>query len=107
MYRPEVDAVSGQYNSQPPIAWRYSGNQMKRWRTKANVSREELAAASNYSPDTIKSMEQGVRMPTPRALEVADELCRAEGLLSDSGMDEKPTQPTKLVRELKGRNPNG
>ncbi|WUH38368.1 helix-turn-helix transcriptional regulator [Streptomyces sp. NBC_00444] len=76
--------MSGQYNSnsQPPVAWRYSGNQMKRWRTKANVSREELAAASNYSPDTIKSMEQGVRMPTPRALDVADELCRADGLLS-------------------------
>ncbi|MFJ9154877.1 helix-turn-helix transcriptional regulator [Streptomyces sp. NPDC102270] len=55
---------------------------MKRWRMKANVSREELAAASNYSPDTIKSMEQGVRMPTPRVLDVADELCRAEGLLS-------------------------
>lgn len=77
--------MSGQYNShsQPsPVAWRYGGNQMKRWRTKANVSREELAAASNYSPDTIKSMEQGVRMPTPRVLDVADELCRAEGLLS-------------------------
>ncbi|MEU9172096.1 helix-turn-helix transcriptional regulator [Streptomyces sp. NPDC048420] len=55
---------------------------MKRWRMKANVTREELAAASNYSPDTIKSMEQGVRMPTPRVLDVADELCRAEGLLS-------------------------
>lgn len=76
--------MSGQYNvnSQPPVAWRYSGNQMKRWRTKANVTREELAAASNYSPDTIKSMEQGVRMPTPRVLDVADELCRAEGMLS-------------------------
>nr|WP_286255647.1 helix-turn-helix transcriptional regulator [Streptomyces graminofaciens] len=76
--------MSGQYNSnsQPPVAWRYGGNQMKRWRTKANVSREELAEAANYSPDTIKSMEQGVRMPTPRALDVADELCRAEGLLS-------------------------
>lgn len=59
--------MPGQCNShsQPPVAWRYSGNQMKRWRTKANVSREELAAAANYSPDTIKSMEQGVRMPTP------------------------------------------
>ncbi|MEU6771872.1 helix-turn-helix transcriptional regulator [Streptomyces sp. NPDC046759] len=62
--------------------WRFSGNQMQRWRTKANISREELAAASNYSPDTIKAMEQGVRMPTPRVLDVADELCRAEGLLS-------------------------
>lgn len=55
---------------------------MKRWRTKANVTREELGAASNYSPDTIKAMEQGVRMPTARVLDVADELCHAEGLLS-------------------------
>ncbi|MFF9775033.1 helix-turn-helix transcriptional regulator [Streptomyces sp. NPDC013978] len=55
---------------------------MKRWRTKANVSREQLAEAANYSPDTIKSMEQGVRMPTPRVLDVADELCGAQGLLS-------------------------
>ncbi|MFF8095427.1 helix-turn-helix domain-containing protein [Streptomyces sp. NPDC016675] len=37
---------------------------MKRWRPKANVSREQLAEAANYSPDTIKPMEQGVRMPT-------------------------------------------
>ncbi|WP_344607498.1 helix-turn-helix transcriptional regulator [Streptomyces glaucus] len=62
--------------------WRFSGNQMKLWRAKANISREQLAAAANYSPDTIKSMEQGVRMPTPRVLDVADELCRAGGLLS-------------------------
>ncbi|MFD0316388.1 helix-turn-helix domain-containing protein [Streptomyces flavalbus] len=75
--------MSVQCNSHSsPAAWRYGGNQLKRWRTKANVSREELAAASNYSPDTIKSMEQGVRMPTSRVLDVADELCRAEGLLS-------------------------
>lgn len=68
--------------TQSPPMWRFSGNQLKRWRTKANVSREELAAASNYSPDTIKAMEQGVRMPTPRVLDVADELCGAEGILS-------------------------
>jgi len=68
--------------SQSPVMWRFSGNQMKRWRTKANISREQLAAAANYSPDTIKAMEQGARMPTPRVLDVADELCRAEGLLS-------------------------
>ncbi|MEU9787272.1 helix-turn-helix transcriptional regulator [Streptomyces phaeochromogenes] len=84
VYQPEVAAVSVQYNSSTPspLNWRYSGNQLKRWRTKANVTREELAAAANYSPDTIKSMEQGVRMPTPRVLDAADELCRAEGLLS-------------------------
>ncbi|MGW6060629.1 helix-turn-helix domain-containing protein [Streptomyces sp. NPDC055189] len=70
--------MSVQYNP----TWRYSGNQMKRWRTKASVTREELGAASNYSPDTIKAMEQGVRMPTARALDAADELCNADGLLS-------------------------
>ncbi|MFD3931989.1 helix-turn-helix domain-containing protein [Streptomyces sp. NPDC058614] len=69
-------------NSQSPVAWRYSGNQMKRWRTKASVSREELAAASNYSPDTIAAMEQGARMPTSRVLDAADELCQAGGMLS-------------------------
>ncbi|GAB2957154.1 helix-turn-helix transcriptional regulator [Streptomyces pseudoechinosporeus] len=84
VYQSEVAAVSVQYNSATPspINWRYSGNQMKRWRIKANVSREELGAAANYSPDTIKAMEQGVRMPTPRALDAADGLCNAEGLLS-------------------------
>ncbi|MEV0119201.1 helix-turn-helix transcriptional regulator [Streptomyces sp. NPDC050844] len=70
--------MSVQYNP----TWRYGGNQLKRWRTKASVTREELGAASNYSPDTIKAMEQGVRMPTARVLDAADELCHAEGLLS-------------------------
>ncbi|MEU8958421.1 helix-turn-helix transcriptional regulator [Streptomyces sp. NPDC048518] len=70
--------MSVQYNP----TWRYSGNQLKRWRMKANVTREELGAASNYAPDTIKAMEQGVRMPTPRVLDAADELCRADGILS-------------------------
>lgn len=83
MYPSEVAAVSAPYNAQSaPIAWRYGGNQMKRWRIRANVSREELGAASNYAPDTIKAMEQGVRMPTARVLDMADRLCRADGLLS-------------------------
>ncbi|MFD4634142.1 helix-turn-helix domain-containing protein [Streptomyces sp. NPDC058284] len=70
--------MSVQYNP----TWRYSGNQLKRWRMKANVTREELGAASNYAPDTIKAMEQGVRMPTTRVLDVADGMCGADGLLS-------------------------
>ncbi|MCX4665521.1 helix-turn-helix transcriptional regulator [Streptomyces sp. NBC_01381] len=70
--------MSVEYNP----TWRYGGNQMKRWRLKAGGTREELGAACNYSPDTIKAMEQGVRMPTPRALDAADELFHAEGLLS-------------------------
>lgn len=69
-------------NSQPPVAWRYAGDQLKRWRMKADVSREQLASAANYSPDTIVSMERGVRRPTSRVLDVADELCDAKGMLS-------------------------
>ncbi|WP_432080482.1 DUF397 domain-containing protein [Streptomyces sp. WAC 04229] len=69
-------------NSQPPAAWCYSGNQIKRWRTLANVSREALAAAANYAPETISSMERGVRMPSPRLLDIADELCGAQVMLS-------------------------
>ncbi|MFD9860615.1 helix-turn-helix domain-containing protein [Streptomyces alboflavus] len=87
--------MSVQYNSSSPGSpgtWRYGGNQLKRWRTKANVTREELGAASNYSPDTIKAMEQGVRMPTARVLDVADELCHAEGLLS-AGKDYVRREP--------------
>ncbi|MFG2598540.1 helix-turn-helix transcriptional regulator [Streptomyces sp. NPDC048462] len=55
---------------------------MKRWRTRAGVSREELGAVAKYAPDTIKSMEQGVRMPTPQLLDAADVFLKADGLLS-------------------------
>ncbi|MFJ6820011.1 Scr1 family TA system antitoxin-like transcriptional regulator [Streptomyces niveus] len=63
-------------NPQQPGTWRYCGNQLLRWRTQSGMSREELAAA------TIKAMEQGVRMPTPRLLEQADDLLQANGKLS-------------------------
>lgn len=68
--------------AQPPMAWRYCGNQIKLWRTQAGVSREELGRAANYEPESVKSMEQGRRRPTPQLLEVADELCGAKGLLA-------------------------
>ncbi|MGW2369652.1 helix-turn-helix domain-containing protein [Streptomyces sp. NPDC001667] len=67
--------------SNPPTAWRYCGNQMKLWRTEAGVSREELAAEAGYGAETIKSMEQGRRRPTLRVLEIADDLCGAQGKL--------------------------
>ncbi|WP_328537146.1 helix-turn-helix domain-containing protein [Streptomyces sp. NBC_00344] len=62
-------------------AWRYCGNQVKLWRTKAGVSREQLAQEAGYTYDYLRSMEVGRRRPTQRLLEVADEMCRAEGLL--------------------------
>ncbi|MFJ1704184.1 helix-turn-helix domain-containing protein [Kitasatospora sp. NPDC088346] len=63
------------------MAWRYCGNQIKLWRTHAGVTREELGRAANYEPESVKSMEQGRRRPTLRLLEVADELCGAQGKL--------------------------
>ncbi|MCC3770505.1 helix-turn-helix transcriptional regulator [Streptomyces sp. UNOC14_S4] len=68
-------------NPENPISWRYAGDQMMKWRHLAGISREELAAESNYQVESIKSMEQGRRAPTYRAMEVADQLCRANGIL--------------------------
>ncbi|MEU3772052.1 helix-turn-helix transcriptional regulator [Streptomyces sp. NPDC032472] len=75
-------AVSVPNPSVPPSSWRYAGDQLKRWRVKTGVTREQLGEAARYSPDTIKAMEQGVRMPTPQLLGAADALFQAEGLLS-------------------------
>ncbi|WP_344289796.1 helix-turn-helix transcriptional regulator [Streptomyces synnematoformans] len=68
-------------NSRPPMQWRYCGNQIKRWRQRAGVSREELANEAGYGLDSVKKMEQGFRRPTPRALQVADDMCDAQGML--------------------------
>ncbi|WP_055585051.1 helix-turn-helix domain-containing protein [Streptacidiphilus griseoplanus] len=67
--------------AQPPTAWRYCGNQIKLWRTRAGVTREELAKEVGYSYETVKSMEQGRRRPALRLLELADEMCGAHGVL--------------------------
>ncbi len=68
-------------NSPPPMQWRYCGNQMKRWRQRAGVSREQLAEEAGYAFDSVKMMEQGRRRPTMRALQVADDMCDAQGML--------------------------
>lgn len=61
--------------------WRYCGNQIKLWRTQAGVSREELGKEANYEYESVKSMEQGRRRPTVRLLQVADQMCGAQGKL--------------------------
>ncbi|GAA2270120.1 MULTISPECIES: helix-turn-helix domain-containing protein [Kitasatospora] len=67
--------------SPPPMNWRYCGSQIKLWRERAGVSREQLCEEAGYQYETIKSMEQGRRRPTPQLLQVADDLCGARGLL--------------------------
>lgn len=63
------------------MAWRLCGNQVRMWRTAANVTREQLAEEAGYGPEMIKSMELGRRRPTRRFLEVADEMFGAQGKL--------------------------
>jgi transcriptional regulator with XRE-family HTH domain len=64
-----------------PIAWRYCGNQLKLWRTRAGITREELAKEANYEYVTIRAAELGHRRPSLRLLEVADQMYSAGGLL--------------------------
>ncbi|MEU7133142.1 helix-turn-helix transcriptional regulator [Streptomyces sp. NPDC046261] len=87
-------------SSQPPIAWRYCGNQIKLWRTLAGVSREELAKEAGYSYESLKSMEQGRRRPSVRLLEVADEMCGAKGLLLAARDYLLPERVPSHVREF-------
>lgn len=68
-------------NGQPPMAWRYCGNQIKRWRMQAGISREELGKEAGYEYETISSVEQGRRRPSTHLLKVADEMCDAHGLI--------------------------
>lgn len=73
--------MSTEVNSQPPIAWRYCGSQIKMWRTDAGVGREALAKEAGYDYEYVKSMENGRRRPTLRLLQVADQVCGAGGKL--------------------------
>ncbi|MFF4532766.1 Scr1 family TA system antitoxin-like transcriptional regulator [Streptomyces sp. NPDC001407] len=87
-------------SSLPPINWRYCGNQMKLWRALAGVSREDLAKEANYGAETVKSMEQGRRRPTLRLLQVADEMCGANGLLLASHAYLGPEKSDRLTHDF-------
>ncbi|MFG2917784.1 helix-turn-helix domain-containing protein [Kitasatospora sp. NPDC048298] len=66
---------------QYPMAWKYGGDQVKRSRQRAGVTREQLAGASHYDIESVRSMEAGRRKPTLQLLQAADELCDANGML--------------------------
>ncbi|MBH5336468.1 helix-turn-helix transcriptional regulator [Streptomyces pactum] len=82
------------------MAWRYCGNQIKLWRTRANVTRQQLAKEANYGYDSVRSMEQGRRKPTLRLLEIADEMCGAHGLLLAAQDYLKPEKFREYAREF-------
>ncbi|MEU5049415.1 helix-turn-helix transcriptional regulator [Streptomyces sp. NPDC021096] len=82
------------------MAWRLCGNQVKLWRTDAGVSREALGQEAGYGYETVKSMEQGRRRPSQRLLEVADEMCGANGKLLAARNYLQPERFARRVREL-------
>ncbi|WP_406203214.1 helix-turn-helix transcriptional regulator [Kitasatospora sp. NBC_01560] len=67
--------------AQPPMAWKYCGDQIKRWREQAGVTREQLSQAASYDIESVRSMEAGRRKPSFKLLSTADELCNARGML--------------------------
>lgn len=73
--------MTGGNGSERPMAWQYCGNQIKLWRERAGVRRDDLAQEAGYGYDAIKAMERGVRKPQLSVLRVADELCDAKGML--------------------------
>jgi transcriptional regulator with XRE-family HTH domain len=79
-----------QESGDPPMAWRYAGNQVRLWREGAGISRERLADECGYSAEYEKSMEYGRRKPTSRLLEIADQMCNAGGKLLSGTQFLKP-----------------
>ncbi|WP_156723037.1 helix-turn-helix domain-containing protein [Streptomyces apocyni] len=86
-------------NSQPPIAWRYCGSQIKLWREASGVSRQSLADESSYDYEYVKSMENGRRRPTLRLLQVADQVCGAGGKLTAAQEYLKPEPFAERAQE--------
>ncbi len=72
------------------MSWKYCGDQLKRWREKAGVTREQLSQAACYDIESVRSMEAGRRKPSLKLLQVADELCDAKGMLVGADAFLKP-----------------
>ncbi|MFF9852666.1 helix-turn-helix domain-containing protein [Streptomyces litmocidini] len=58
------------------------GQSLKTLRLRARMEREEVGKRLGYSASTIASFEQGRRIPPPRAIDRADEVLEAGGLLT-------------------------
>lgn len=63
---------------------RMFGSQFRLWRIGADYTREALGEEAGYAPETIASVEQGRRMPSPSLVETAETLFGAGGKLRDA-----------------------
>lgn len=81
-------------------AWRYCGSQIKLWRADAGVARETLAEEAGYGIEYVKSMENGRRRPTTHLLQVADQLCKANGKIAAAQEYLKPEPHPQRSQEF-------
>ena len=81
-----------------PQSWRLGGEQVRLWRERAGITREELGRLAGYEADAIEAMETGLRRPTKRLLAIADEAFGAGGFLmaGDKFMPPDPHAPRVL-----------
>ncbi|MEU7118770.1 helix-turn-helix domain-containing protein [Streptomyces zaomyceticus] len=77
---PEADAGQTADKSGQGVVAAF-GQSLKTLRTRAGMEREEFGRRLGYSASTIASFEQGRRIPPPRAIDRADEVLDAGGLL--------------------------
>ncbi|WP_436789166.1 helix-turn-helix domain-containing protein [Yinghuangia sp. YIM S10712] len=89
-------------NSQAPMAWRYCGNQIKLWRTRAGVTRQQLGEEAGYCEETIKSVEQGRRRASLHLLQVADQMCGADGMVAAAQAYLQPERYPARTHEFMG-----
>ncbi|OEV02884.1 helix-turn-helix domain-containing protein [Streptomyces oceani] len=75
----------GQHSDSASTTLKYFGSQLKLLRTRASLSRAELADRAGYSESTIASVEQGRRVPQQELIERVDEALAAGGLLRAGG----------------------
>ncbi|MBO1420235.1 helix-turn-helix transcriptional regulator [Streptomyces sp. FH025] len=81
------------------MSWKYCGNQIKLWRIRAGVSREDLAAQAGYSYESVRSMEAGRRKPSFHLLQVADDMCDAKEILLAGAQFLKPEKYPHFAEE--------
>ncbi|MFF7812716.1 helix-turn-helix domain-containing protein [Streptomyces sp. NPDC007945] len=76
------------------------GRQLRLRREAVGMRAAEFAEAVGYGEDLVYKIEGGKRIPRPEYLDKADEVLRAEGLLSAMKDDVAKVRYPKKVREL-------
>ncbi|WP_307865540.1 helix-turn-helix domain-containing protein [Streptomyces montanisoli] len=76
------------------------GRQLKLLRQRAGLERDAFGKLVGYSPSSIASFEQGRRIPSPRAIDKADEVLDAGGLLKAMKEEVAKAQYPAFFRDM-------